>query len=643
MRHVKNETGPSVIRRKGGIAALATRVIAPGLIVLLGFVAYANSLDGRFVWDDERLVKENSYIKSPSHISEVFSENIAAGAGRKTSFYRPLQMLTYMADYSLWKLNVRGCLLMRSREGGVLPMENPTRDYPFKGSRGQGAPHKEPPVWGYHITNIILHILVALSVFVLVSMLFGDTLLAFLTAAFFVAHPIHTEAVSYISGRADPLAALFMLLTFIFYIKDLTVPMALSYILALLSRENSLILPFLILLYHVVFKERLSKRNFSLLVLFAFVYFLLRLTIAKPLLAHTASEATFLDRLPGSFAALATYVRLLILPFPLHMGYGNMTFSFVDPRVIAGAFIFALLLFFILSTKRSRLTSFSFGFFLIALLPFSNLYPLHVYMREHWLYLPSIGFFLILAKGVCELRRRHLVYPAFGLASILVVSYTSLTMLQNRYWRDPVSFYERTLKYGDESASLYIDIGTLFNDAHRYEDAIALFQKAIALVPDSADAYNNLGIAYFGTGKKDGAIASLKKAIAIDPNLAQAYTNLGNVYDGVGEKEKALVAYKKAIEIDPRDEDAYNNLGVLYAAFGKNKDALSLFKKAIELDPYSAQGHHNLSIAYFHEGEYRLSIEQCDRARALGLEDPHLLESLKPYREVDRDAPKQGK
>ncbi len=573
------------------------------IIVLIGSVSYSNSLNGQFVWDDEDLIKDNIDVQSWSNAAQAFTKDIGSRIEEEGGFYRPLQMLTYMADYSLWKLDVRG----------------------------------------YHLTNIILHILVALSVFVLVSMLFGDTLLAFLTAAFFVAHPIHTEAVSYISGRADPLAALFMLLTFIFYIKDLTIPMALSYILALLSRENSLILPFLILLYHAVFKERLSKRNFSLLVLFAFVYFLSRLTIVKPLLAHTASEATFLERLPGFFAALATYVRLLILPFPLHMGYGNMTFSFVDPRVIAGIFMFALLLFFILSAKRGRLISFSFGFFLIALLPFSNLYPLHVYMREHWLYLPSIGFFLILAKGVCELRRRHLVYPAFGLASVLVVSCATLTILQNRHWRDPVSFYERTLKYGDESAPSYIGIGTLFNDAHRYEDAIALLQKAITLVPDSADAYNNLGIAYYGTGKKDEAIASLKKAIAIDPNLAQAYTNLGNVYDGIGEKEKAVVAYKKAIEIDPRDEDAYNNLGVLYATLGKNKDAISAFKKALGIDPDYTQGHHNLSIAYFHEREYRLSIEHCDRAKALGFEDPQLLESLKPYREAGNGARRQHK
>ncbi|MFC1624718.1 hypothetical protein ACFL28_05380, partial [Candidatus Omnitrophota bacterium] len=155
--------------------------ISIALIILLGFIIYGNSLDGKFMWDDEKLIEENTYIKEWRHIKEIFTENIGKGAGEKSNFYRPLQMLTYMIDYSLWKLDARG----------------------------------------YHLTNIFLHILVALGIFYLVSILFKDTLLSFLASIFFVVHPIHAGPTNYISARANSLVAVFMLLTLIFYIKAL--------------------------------------------------------------------------------------------------------------------------------------------------------------------------------------------------------------------------------------------------------------------------------------------------------------------------------------------------------------------------------------------------------------------------------------
>ena len=150
------------------------------LIVLIGLAVYSNSLKGQFLWDDEGLIQYNPHIKNWGYLSKIFISNLRAGAGDSTNFYRPVQVFTYLIDYSLWKLNVIG----------------------------------------YHMTNVLLHILVALSIYWLIQILFGDRILSLLTALFFVVHPIHTEAITYISGRADPLAALFILLCFIFYKKN---------------------------------------------------------------------------------------------------------------------------------------------------------------------------------------------------------------------------------------------------------------------------------------------------------------------------------------------------------------------------------------------------------------------------------------
>jgi len=134
-------------------------------IVLLGIGVYANSLDGAFVWDDQHLIRENPLIKQGNNALKLFQGNILAGYGKESQAYRPLQMLTYMADYRLWKLDPRG----------------------------------------YHVTSIFWHILAALCVFGLAFRLSANRLLALFAGLLFVSHPIHTEAVSYISGRSDPL------------------------------------------------------------------------------------------------------------------------------------------------------------------------------------------------------------------------------------------------------------------------------------------------------------------------------------------------------------------------------------------------------------------------------------------------------
>ena len=106
------------------------------IIICAAAICYANSLSGKFIWDDRYLIKDNIYIKDWSHIAKVFTQDIGAGAGINSSSYRPLQMFTYMIDYSLWKLDVRG----------------------------------------YHLVNILLHILAALGIYWLVNILFSNDL-----------------------------------------------------------------------------------------------------------------------------------------------------------------------------------------------------------------------------------------------------------------------------------------------------------------------------------------------------------------------------------------------------------------------------------------------------------------------------------
>jgi len=486
------------------------------LIFTFGFGVYANSLKGDFVWDDTVLVRDNTHISDFGNIKNVFTEDIGKGGFARFNFYRPLQMFSYMLDFSLWKLNPAG----------------------------------------YHLTNIFVHLLVALSVFWLVMLIFGNGSLSLATALLFVTCPAHTEAIAYISGRAEPLAALFLILSLIFYIKYSTfgkfrffVLTAFVYVLAALSKENAFILPLLILFYSFAFKKKIKSGLFSVLIIITIFIALIK-ALFLPFIPVGGHQIGVFERIPGFFIALVNYLKILIFPFGLHMEYGNELFSFAQPKAIAGLVIFISLITFAFAKKESqRAVFFSIGWFLICIFPFSGIFRINAYMAEHWLYLPSIGFFLLIAY---ILTSKHKFYkPSILFLVIILIYYSYFTIKQNYTWKDSLTLYRYTLKFS----------------------------------PNSLRVNNNLCAELVSSGDGKEAVEFCKKAIAIDPYFSAAYCNLGNAYKNLGDHVLAEENYKKAIKISPGYEYAYKVLGDLYALAGRKDLAKITYEKALVINP----------------------------------------------------------
>lgn len=469
-------------------------------IIIFGFIAYGNSISGNFVWDDDFLVKENSFIKELNfdNIKKIFTTNLGAGAGRIFQPYRPIQILTFAVDYSIGYLNVEG----------------------------------------YHLTNILLHILMALAIYWLINILFSDKFISLFTGIFYVVHPIHTEAVAYISGRADSLSGLFIILCVIFYVKycrtnDLSCYLfvLISYTLALFSREISLITPILLLLYNYTFRQKIRILNFVPLIIITVIFLFIRDAVLSRFI-FKGSSLTLMQRLPGFFVALPAYIKLMILPFNLHMGYGEPLFSFLNPKAMAGAAILVFLFIWIAKARKdnNKIVFFALSWFIITLLPQSNIVSVSSYMAEHWLYLPSIGFFLIFAFFIKRLSVNKIAAACIGLFAVcLLIFYTSLTIDQNNYWKDPITFYEKTLKYVDYNPKLYVNLGSLYYDAGNYDKAIIFYRKGAELDPKSAAAYFNLGNAYSNTGETDKAVEAYRKAIELKPGHKEARNALNRL------------------------------------------------------------------------------------------------------------------
>ena len=566
------------------------------LIITLGMMAYANSLNGKFLYDDSLLIEHNTFIKGPSALIDCFTKDIFAdaGVGKMTNFYRPLQMASYALNYSVCKLDVRG----------------------------------------YHLVNMLIHILVALSIYWLLHILFKNNFLSLTTALLFVVHPIQTEAVSYISGRCDPPSLLFMILSMIIYINLLKqdrfnpfgfILLLLTYACALFSKEHSIIFPVLLLFYHFVFGKRIKAIEFFSLLSIAIIYLVMRLIHLAPASPSLSTDTVF-DRIPGFFVALFTYIKLLFLPFPLHMEYGQKLFGWADPRAIGGVLI-TLMIFILGYIKRNnKIILFSISWFFLSLLPVSNLYKINFYMAEHFLYIPSLGFFLLIAYAFNILYNdTRCKIVALVLTTCAVLFFLILTIKQNDYWKDPETFFKRTLEFAPDSGNSYNNLGLIYADEGKLTEALSNLNKAIELAPNDPNndkAYNNRGNIYNNNGNYTKAISDFSKAIELNPTLAQAYSNRGSAYNKEGNYAQSILDLNKALELNSNSPESYNNLGNTYSSKSNYTDAILNYNKALELKPNYFEAYNNRGNVYNNKGEYAKAILDFNKAIELKSDYP---------------------
>lgn len=337
------------------------------ILIIIGLLTYFNSFYNSFVWDDEILIVGNEYIKSFKNIFKIFTVDIYHWI-TDSNFYRPLFSLSLMFDYHLWQLE------------------------PF----------------GYHLSNLILHLLNALLVFYLVNHLTSKINIAFLATLFYLVHPVHTEAVTYISGRADLLAAFFVLGSVLFFVKSnqaqghlkntLYFATGIFFISGLLSKEIALVLPLILISYDYCFGYLFKNKKIHIIFLsLALIYIISRHTFFPFSSAGMLADSLFV-RLINLPKVIVFYLWLLIFPLSLRIErYFPLSKSFDLPIILSALLLIAILVW-IFKNRHQRILLFSCLWFFINLLPLTNIIlPLNAEVAEHWVYLASIGFFIILA------------------------------------------------------------------------------------------------------------------------------------------------------------------------------------------------------------------------------------------------------
>ncbi|PIP17791.1 MAG: hypothetical protein COX43_02380, partial [Parcubacteria group bacterium CG23_combo_of_CG06-09_8_20_14_all_35_9] len=350
---------------------------------------------------------------------------------------------------------------------------------------------------------------------------------------------------------------------------------SLMYILALMSKETAIVMPAFIFIADFFFldqNEKLSLKDklkkirkaiWPFLVLAGF-YILLRATVLNFKNTFNLYDeeniftSNFHIRLFTFFRILTVYFGLLFWPFNLHMERSvEIATSLNSPSVIFGSFIFlGLLTLAFTKFKRFPILSFGILWFFISLAPTSNLLvPISGLLYEHWLYLPMIGIFLILIwLGIIATEKYSLQKVLAGIFIIFFVFLSWRTIERNKDWKDPITFYNQTLKYAPNSYRVINNLGMAYADQNDHWQAEEMYKRAINLDLANPVAYHNLGNTYHAIGKTDLAIENYKTAISLDPKFVFSYNALVSLYLENKNYQEAQKVLEDYLVIDPGNQ-----------------------------------------------------------------------------------------
>lgn len=555
-------------------------------IFTLVLAAYFNALHNDFIWDDRFLVLNNIYIKNFGHFFDIFKTYLASSSINVNNFYRPMQELSYMVDYALWRYN---------------PL-------------------------GFHLTNIILHGLCAMAVYLFSLRILRNSLAAFITGALFGIHPINTEAVTYVAGRADSLFLLFFLASFLLFLKSLEsfkeknrLPLGLYAfsilfsILSILSKEIGLIFPVMLLLYLWVFCSNSPARFKLFLMVIPFGAMIPLFVLVRTIILNSfhmtspflMTKFSLYERLLMSCKAFCIYLYLFIFPLRLHMDRSiRFAGSLGQPEALGAVTVVAAFITYVWwAKKHSKKLFFGGMWFLIGLLPVSNIIPINSFVAEHWVYLPSIGIYMMAGLGVANIFHQDFLPPVSRGVKITMVVILSavfayfgfLTFQRNKDWKDEVAFFKNALQYAPQNARLHLNFGKAYDDRGQTEEAIQEYKKTIELDPDYTEAYYNLAHTYFGLKNYAEAEEYVEKALALQPGQPSSLQLLALIKQRKGDYQEAEKLYLAALKTAPRLVKCHINLGLLYLMIGERTKAMSQWQEALEIDSTNVEAQQYLT------------------------------------------------
>ena len=570
------------------------------LIIVLIALFYSNTLHGKFFLDDFRNIHYNPHVK----VGGLTVQGLVDAATLSPCNNRWLPNLSLALNYYF---------------GGLNPL-------------------------GYNLFNLFIHISTTVALYFLFFLTLGTKRLgfdrvkasqmAFAAAVLWGLHPLNTNGVSYVIQRMTSMAALFFVLSMVFYFKGRVLSgayrlcwwagAAAAGLCAFFSKENALVLPLVIMAYELFFfqnnsrSKNLSKRQIAVFFGVTLSFFIISLLVldldsfSRILEGYKYRDFTLQERLLTESRVVVHYMSQVFLPQParLNLAYDfPISHSIFQPNATFFSMLLVLFLcgMLVVLFKRSPLISFTLFWFLFNLGIESTIIPLEI-IFEHRMYLPDMFFFLtfivvldgLLVNSKCSSSLRC------GVFLVIALVLGSMTWQRNGLWNDEVLYWSDVVKKSPTLSRAYVSLGMSHQERSDYPSAAAAFEKAIDLEPDNGAAWLDLGITRERQGDLKEALESYYKALdGKEVYKEKVYNSISRVSIKQGSYEDGLDWALKALNVAPDYSKAWNNLGVAYTFLGKPLDAEKSFQKAVALSSQEPQGYYSLALFLYRQKRFQ--------------------------------------
>jgi protein O-mannosyl-transferase len=552
------------------------------VLIVLCVIAYASSLNGKFIFDDQQIVTQNAQLMNIRSMGDV----ISVGAG-----WRQLLFFTYGLNYYWSGLDT----------------------------------------FSYHATNVFLHVINVLLVYgIILTALRDDSkrrYAAFAGASVFAVHTMFSGAVSYIAGRSSVLCGTFYFTAILLFFKGLDSPRrtlrilyfagaAAAGMLAWQAKQEAITLP--LFLASLVFL-RMEKKDWRWIAPLAAIPIVVVLLIRDQLKALFASVSGNHILVAAGFEnvlAPATYFRTYITSI---VGYFFPRFIFpaglnADPQITpvehwySPEFVFSVAILAALAFaalyvyKRAPLFSIGVAALLLSpLMAYAGI-PLADVVLEHRAYIPGLGVAFIFAGAFHWLVRDYSNAAWTALGSIVVV-FCLMTVSRNAVFANNMTLWEDAVSKSPQKPRPHFNLGQAYQDAQRLPEAIQEYERALAIKPDIYAAYSNMAAIYLDQKQLDKGEEMLLKVTSLAPDFTEGFINLGVLYIRKQEPDKALTAINRALEINPGSFAAHFNKGEALTQKGDFKTAVESYKQAVHLRPDLDAFRLTLGVAYSRAGD----------------------------------------
>jgi len=586
-------------RQMGGWELLAKYFRLPQVLLstvaLATAVLYSGTLFFQFVWDDAAQIVDNPLIRSWHSLSRVFGSDLWYHSIRRQIYYRPLFVAWSILNYAVV---------------GLRP-------------------------WGWHLGAVLLHIGATLAVFWLVRRLGLEYWTAALATVIFAFHPIHIECVAWISAASDSMVTIFAAMAFVAFLnarnpgnsrkRAWQVASLGVFFCALLTKEMAVSLVGLVGIYAWLFPNRNENRPLWILrqalietlpyaaVTLCYVI-LRRLSIAHSWVNSDVQHG-FGDAVLTVPYVLLVYLKQIVVPIGLTGLYytpyvtTQIVRQFVFPIAILA--VVAGLIYWWARRTGDWVVAFAGCWLLVGLTPVLYLrsFGNGDFVRDRYMYLPSIGFAILVAKGLRLLPRVRSWSSAAvqgSAAAVLCLAYIGMSLPQQAYWDSDLLVYARGHELYPENPYASVGLGHEYSRLGLNDRAIALLQDAFKRTPTDTAAVFGLAEVYVVAGRKDEGRQALEYALRVRPEYLQSEVGaatIAGLWGQLKEYDRASAVCSRILAQDPNLYSALYNCGNLEQMSGHYPAAEQLLRRAIEVSPQLADPRYFLGRALLLDGK----------------------------------------